>query len=439
MMNSVARLAKRLNWALRSWSTLRDRAFHDALFASQSYDPLSDAYPGRLTIRRFADLASHHVQAAEYVFDLGCGPGEVTCELARRVPTSQFVGVDHSAEALTRAERLAASLGLTNIRFELDDLERYQPRRRVGLVTMFDAFHHLLDPAGFVQRVGQSCDRFFLVEPAGNWLGQWQKTLDLDWLVEALFVIRDRLEYQFGLTPTAPSAATPATPAGEPIEHRYSIEDFSRWFAGFGVDICGTVAGLETYGAEPYAKSSLRDDIGRSLYNLVVELEATLRCHDLDLAAKHWAVYAERGRSFPERRVPNLPERLIHRPLVGPYDVEYDGFDGPAEAKIGTVVAATVGVVNRSWRVWDSLAEDGPVFVSYHWLTAKGAAIIEDGLRSRLPRPIAPGDSCKAALRIRCPDEPGRFTLVVDLVHEHVTWFSHAGAPPLRIPFRVVR
>jgi SAM-dependent methyltransferase len=439
MMNSVARLAKRLNWALRNWSTVRDHAFHDALFAAQLHDPMSDAYPGRLTIRRFADLAAQHIQAADYVLDLGCGPGEITCELAHRLPGSQFVGVDHSAEGLARAERLAASLGLTNIRFELDDLEHHQPHRRVGLVTMFDAFHHLLDPAGFVQRVGRSCDRFFLVEPAGSWLGQWQKTLDLDWLAESIFVIRDRLEYQFGLTPTAPGGSASVPPAGEPTEHRYSIEDFSRWFTGFGIDICGTVAGLETYGVEPSAKSALRDDIGRSVYNLVIELEATLRRHDLDLAAKHWAVYAERGRSFPKRRVPNLPERLVRRPLLGPYDVEYGGFDGPAEAKTGTVIDAVVHLVNRSWRLWDSLADDGPVFIGYHWLDAKGGMIAEDGLRSRLPRPIAPGESCKAALRIRCPDEPGRFTLAIDLVHEHVTWFSAAGAAPLRIPLRVVR
>src|SRR5260370_3971491 len=96
------------------------------------------------------------------------------------------------------------------------------------------------------------------------------------------------------------------------------MEDFSRWFTGFGVDIRGTVAGLETYGVEPSAKSALRDDIGLSVYNLVVELDATLRRHDLDLAAKHWAVYAERVRSFPKRRVPDLPERPVRRPLTGP-------------------------------------------------------------------------------------------------------------------------
>ena len=439
MLSSIARVAKQLNWARRRWSTARDRDFHDALFASQPYDPLSPSYPGYLTIRRFADLAEASLRAGDSVLDLGCGPGEITCELARRLPASQFLGVDHSSEALARAERLAAGLGLANVRFEQHDLEQYRPQQRIGLVTMFDAFHHVLDPAGFVQRVGEWCDRFFLIEPAGNWLGQWQKTLDVDWIAEAVMTIRDRLEEQFGVAPPVRLAPAPVTPPGEPTERRYSIEDFSRWFPGFGVDIRGTVAGLEIYGATPYAQSPLRDDIGAGIYHLVVDLEATLRRHDMDLAAKHWAIYAERGLSVPARHVPKLSTRIVRRPLTGPYDVEYDAFEGPGQAKIGSEIDAVVRVVNRSWRVWDSLAEDGPVLVSYHWLDAKGSTIVQDGLRSPLPRPLAPGDGCRVAFRVRCPDEPGRYILAVDLVHEHTAWFSRAGAPPLRVPVRVVR
>ena len=125
-------------------------------------------------------------------------------------------------------------------------------------------------------------------------------------------------------------------------------------------------------------------------------------------------------------------------PRLGPYDAECDAFQGPAEARAGTVVGATVRIVNRSWRMWDSLVEDGPVFLSYHWLDAKGGEVVEDGLRSPLPRPIAQGESCTVAFRTQCPDQPGRYTLAIDLVHEHVTWFSRAGVPALQIPLRVL-
>jgi hypothetical protein len=171
------------------------------------------------------------------------------------------------------------------------------------------AFHHLLDPAGFIERIGTRSDRFFLIEPAGNRFGQWQRTMDLDWLVDALSVIRDRLEYQFDLTPAAHEGSTPAPPAGEPTEHRYSMDDFSRWFAGYGLDMAGTVAGLERYGTSPYARSPLRDDIGRTIYSLVVELEAALRRANLDLAAKTLG-HLRRARPQPSGTPPaDPPER----------------------------------------------------------------------------------------------------------------------------------
>ena len=436
-MNPLARLARQLNWRRRQWSTARDRAFHDAMFAGQTHDPFSPSYPGWLTIQRFADLAGQHIRPADLVVDLGCGPGEVTCELARRHPGARFIGVDHSDEALARGRQLVAQLGLTNLQFERGDLEHYDPPGPVGLVTMFDAFHHLLDPATFVRRVGRSCDRFFLIEPAGNWLGQWQKTLDLDWLAESLFVIRDRLEYQFGLTPAVHGPASPASPEGEPTEHRYAIDDFVRWFDGYGVDVRGTVAGLERYGSSAHASSPLRDDIGRSLHHLVGELEEALVRADLDLAAKHWAVYAERGRHVPPRRVPDLPARVVEQPLPGPYECDYAGFEGPGEAGAGTTFDATVRVTNRSWRTWDSRTTETPVFASYHWLDAKGRTALEEGLRSPLPGPIAPGGTAAIALRVQCPSAPGRYTLVVDLVHEQVSWFSAAGVPGLRVPIAI--
>jgi hypothetical protein len=47
-------------------------------------------------------------------------------------------------------------------------------------------------------------------------------------------------------------------------------------------------------------------------------------------------------------------------------------------------------------------------------------------------------DPFSAALRIRCPDRPGRYTLAIDRAHEGIAWFSRAGVPALRVPMRVV-
>jgi hypothetical protein len=215
------------------------------------------------------------------------------------------------------------------------------------------------------------------------------------------------------------------------------MEDFVRLFEGFGLEVHGTIAGLERYGIAPYATSSIRDDIGRSIYNLMVDLETTLRRANLDLAAKHWAIYAERGRNVPARVSGTLSRRDVVQPLRGPYDAEYDRYQGPAEAAAGTEARATVQLLNRSWRVWDSAA-DSAVLVSYHWHDSSGRVVVADGLRSPLPRPMAPGDRLTTAFRFHCPATPGRYTLAIDLVHEGVTWFSQAGVPPLEVSIRVV-
>src|SRR5207245_7097183 len=121
---------------------------------------------------------------------------EITCELARRHPDAAFVGIDHSAAAIERARQHAERLGLGNVTFQAGEISRTAVHGDAEIVLMFDAFHHLLDPAGFVRASG--VDRFLLVEPAGTWLGGWQRTLDLDWIGEALDDIRRRLQAEAG-------------------------------------------------------------------------------------------------------------------------------------------------------------------------------------------------------------------------------------------------
>ena len=121
MLRRLVRLpflaVRRLRWARGRWSKDSDRSYHEQLYQAQAYDPFDPGYPGYLTIRRFADHAAPLIPAAGTVLDLGCGPGEITCELARRHPHLSFLGVDHSAQAIRRAREHAARLGLANVRF----------------------------------------------------------------------------------------------------------------------------------------------------------------------------------------------------------------------------------------------------------------------------------------------------------------------------------
>ncbi len=73
---------------------------------------------GRLVMERAG------VAPGEQILDVGCGCGDTTIDLARRVGPSGFVvGVDVSAPMLARAAAAAAASGLANVRFETADAQ----------------------------------------------------------------------------------------------------------------------------------------------------------------------------------------------------------------------------------------------------------------------------------------------------------------------------
>ena len=454
MLHFLASLPRRLRWAMHRWNSAADRTFHDALFGGQQYHPFTFAYPGYLTIRRFADLTAVRLDGVHHALDLGCGPGEITCELARRFPDVTFTGVDHSGVAIARAREHARGLQLSNVRFETGDFATYRPAERADVVMMFDAFHHLLDPAGFVRAWRGHTDRFVLVEPAGDWLGGWQKTIDLDWIPATLDTIRARLTWQIGRQSTVVSrqlsVASPQSSVreagpqsrdaggrgsdGAPVEHRYTVRDLQQFFDGFGLEIRGTIAGLETYPPDAYSQPPLRQEFGRITYDLMVSVDDMLYLEDLDLHAKHWVVYAERGAAHRLRtpRPVNVREENAAQRVQGGCDVEYLAYEGTGDVPVNAELLANVTFRNQSWRPWSSAGET-PIFLSYHWLDASGVMVEEDGLRTPLPRTVAPGDACTMSLRVRTPAAAGRYTLAIDLVEEGVTWFSRAGAPTRQV------
>jgi ubiquinone/menaquinone biosynthesis C-methylase UbiE len=97
------------------------------------------------------------------VADLGCGPGAVTLELARRVgPTGRVIAVDNAELPLELARRRAVDAGLTNVSFEHADVTGWRPTGAAldAVVGRF-LLMHLDDP---VAQVALAAD---LVRPGG--------------------------------------------------------------------------------------------------------------------------------------------------------------------------------------------------------------------------------------------------------------------------------
>jgi SAM-dependent methyltransferase len=453
VLRSLVRLpflaVRRLRWWRGGWSTASDRGYHEQLYQTQAYDPFSPSYPGYLTIRRFADHVEPLMPTSGTVLDLGCGPGEITCELARRRPHLAFLGIDHSTHAIRRARDHADRLGLRNARFEVGDAEQLPPADRYGLIAMFDAFHHLEHPDAFMAWLKTHTTRCVLIEPAGTWSGRWARGLDVDWLLADLASIRERLEALWAdgshaddatPEPVAVGASTPP-PRGEgAVERRYALDDFRRFFGDWHLRITGTIAGIEGYPPDPHGRSPLRALAGDVAYQLVRATEDALLAQDRDGAAKHWVVAAT---SEADVLVPRLPPTMAAPSMAAPpsrvrstYGVRYAIHDCPARVAPGAEFHVTVEVENLGWSTWRSDAA-APVHASYHWLAPGGAMIAFDGLRSPLAQPVGPDETGRVRLAVQAPATAGSYLLAIDLVMEGVTWFSEAGAPWTTVPVLV--
>jgi SAM-dependent methyltransferase len=436
----MLRALREIRWRWHRWSSADDRDFHDDLFGGAAdYDPFTFAYPGYLTIRRFADLAADSITPDVHrVVDVGCGPGEITCELARRFPLVQFVGLDHSRAGVERAAKNAARLGLTNVSFVRGDAGESE-LHGCDLVIMCDSFHHLPQPRAFVDRARQHCSRFFLLEPGGAWHGGWARQIEFDWLLSDLDIVRARVD---GLIGDASQASRPAPTRqaqsgdGEAVERRYTLDDLAGFFPGLRVSARGTVAGFDAYPPDPYAISPSRAWIGEIAYRMICDIDARLLDADRDLAAKHWGIAVSPDPPIPLRRVPTVEQVRNGSRLQGPYDAELsDGRPERLNGRAGQKAFVHVRVANRSWREWRSDAEP-PIFVSYHWCTSSMVEVSEGG-RTAFPRPLAPGDAIDVTLEVMLPAQAGEYVLAIQLLEEGVCWFTSAGVSPLTVPARV--
>ncbi|KAL4863847.1 hypothetical protein BDV12DRAFT_206156 [Aspergillus spectabilis] len=63
-----------------------------------------------------------HLHPNQKILDVGCGPGSITVDLARLVPSGHVTGIEYVSDPLDQARDFAASQGVTNIDFRVGDI-----------------------------------------------------------------------------------------------------------------------------------------------------------------------------------------------------------------------------------------------------------------------------------------------------------------------------
>jgi ubiquinone/menaquinone biosynthesis C-methylase UbiE len=99
------------------------------------------------------------------VLDCGCGPGSITCDIARRIAPGKVIGLDASAAALVIAARRAQESGIGNLAFEQGSVYSL-PFRDASFDAVFS--HALLEHLAQPQR---AVNEFFRVLKPGGALG----------------------------------------------------------------------------------------------------------------------------------------------------------------------------------------------------------------------------------------------------------------------------
>lgn len=104
----------------------------------------------------------------------------------------------------------------------------------------------------------------------------------------------------------------------------------------------------------------------------------------------------------------------------------------PGKLVIGQVATVHVTVVNDGMAPWPADG-DAPVCAGYRYYRNRRLLDLgeEKNLRSPLAEDALPGVLTTIALRVALPDQPGNYTLELDLYQEGVGWFKDQGSPTL--------
>lgn len=107
------------------------------------------------------------------------------------------------------------------------------------------------------------------------------------------------------------------------------------------------------------------------------------------------------------------------------------------DCEYGDIIELPVTISNNSELTLDSAKTPGPDLISYHWLSPEGEFLVAEGLRTRLPHPLSPGDSIVVRPRVSVTTSAPEAVVVVDIVREGEFWLGAKGGEPLRLPCHI--
>lgn len=100
-------------------------------------------------------------------------------------------------------------------------------------------------------------------------------------------------------------------------------------------------------------------------------------------------------------------------------------------AEQGTFRVKVKNVGNGTWPAQGQ----GPKYkfdLGNHWQDKKGVEVVGDDGRTGLPHDLKSGEEAELLLTVKAPKTPGDYIVVLDMVHEDVTWFALHGSQTVK-------
>jgi len=119
-----------------------------------------------------------------------------------------------------------------------------------------------------------------------------------------------------------------------------------------------------------------------------------------------------------------------------PYRAQFQVLAAPEFGAVGETVTLSVAIRNIGSKTWEGGVRN-PFHVGYHWRDEAGEVASSPDFRTTLPHHVEPGEWVEVDVAVGLPSAPGRFVVVLDMVHEGVTWFAEQGSEPARVPIQV--
>src|SRR4029079_2934426 len=99
-----------------------------------------------------------HLAPGMRLLDVGCGPGTITLDLAKRVAPGAVVGIDAAEAPLVEARAAAATAGIAGVSFSVaDGMARPFDDGTFDVVHAHQVLQHVPDPVGMLREMRRVC------------------------------------------------------------------------------------------------------------------------------------------------------------------------------------------------------------------------------------------------------------------------------------------